>query len=101
VLPVLQAYAAAWSAKDVDAILRLQPGLNRRTLKTAFGPVRVWLETITPLAQPVVSNDRASVKCQREIDQTFSDGTKKQPTVSTVVIVLKRQGPSWVIEDVR
>lgn len=101
VLAVLQRYAIAWSAKDLEAILRLQPGLNRRTVKSELAPVRVWRMTITPLSPPEVSNDQASVTCRRQVDQVFSDGTEKQAPASTVTFVLKKQGSGWVIEDVR
>ncbi|HWF47300.1 MAG TPA: hypothetical protein VG168_09860, partial [Bryobacteraceae bacterium] len=101
VLEILQRYAAAWSAKDLETILSLQPSLNRRTLKAELAPVRVWRMTITPLAAPEVSEDRASVTCRRQVDQVFSNGAEKQAPASTVTFVLKRRGSSWVIEDVR
>jgi hypothetical protein len=101
VLAVLQKYAAAWSAKDLDTILSLQPSLNRRSLKAELAPVRVWRMTITPLAAPEVNGDHVSVTCRRQVDQVFSNGAEKQAPASTVIFVLKRQGAGWVIEDVR
>ena len=101
VLPVLNKYAAAWEAKDVDTLLSLQPKLSRRVLKAELAPVRVWRMSLTPVGSPEINGDRATIMCRRRVDQIFSDGTEKKSPETTVTYMLKKQGSSWVIEDVR
>ncbi len=101
VLAILQKFAAAWEARNIQAILSLQPTLNQRTLKTELAAVRAWRVSITPLASPQISGDHASITCRRKVYQTFSDGTERQSPEVTVTYTLRRQASSWVIEDVK
>ncbi len=101
VLAVLRRYAAAWSAKDLETILKLQPSLNRRKLKGDLEPVRVWRMSITPINAPQINGDQAEVTCRRVVDQVFANGAEKRAPESTVTFVLRKQGSDWIIEQVK
>ncbi len=99
ILSVLQKLANSWSQKDLEGILATQPGLNRRAIKEQLQSVRSMRMTIRSVSAPQVEGDHATILCDRQVDQTFSDGTHKISS-SKVTFSLGKSNGIWNIERV-
>jgi hypothetical protein len=99
VLKVVQQYAAAWSARDVDSILSLQRYLDRRTLKAQLSPLKALAMNVSPSSEPSFTGQRATVQCRRQVFEVFEDGVKKETPEQTVTFVLAKRDGAWTIES--
>jgi serine/threonine protein kinase/outer membrane protein assembly factor BamD (BamD/ComL family) len=100
VLAAVQRLANAWNAKDLQAVVDAQPSLNKHYIKSQLDATRSIRVTITPVSDPKIDGDRATVVCRRLVEQVFSDGTRKTPA-STVTYTLVRGTGGWIIENAR
>ncbi len=100
ILNVLQRLANSWTQKDLEGILATQPGLNRRATKEQLQSVGSMRMSIRSLTAPQVDGDHATILCDREVDQTFSDGTHKVSSSKVTFSLVKSNG-IWTIERVR
>lgn len=98
---MLQNYVNAWNTKDVERITALHRSLNRRTVKEQLEPVTAIRMTIIPASNPRIDGERATVLCRRQVDETFSDGTKKQSPALLVTFTLSKRDGEWSIDAAR
>ncbi len=98
---MLQRYVNAWNTKDVERITALHRSLNRRTVKEQLEPVTAIRMTIIPASNPRIDGERATVLCRRQVDETFSDGTKKQSPALLVTFTLSKRDGEWSIDAAR
>ncbi len=101
ILAVIRRFADAYSTKNLETIMAIQPGLNRRVLKEELSGVRSLQMNIIPASAPNITGDRATIVCRRTVGQTFADGTKKQSPESSVTYTLAKRGSTWIIESVQ
>jgi hypothetical protein len=101
ILRALRQYADAWSAKDVDAIVALQRGLDKRLIKTELSDARAIAMSLTPTAPPQIEGTRAIVVCRRRVEQVFSDGIRKKNPESIVTFLLAKRNGAWAIVNTR
>jgi hypothetical protein len=100
ILSAISRYANAWSKKDLDTIVSLRPGLERRTIKNQLANAKSIELSIRPLSDPAISGDTATVNCTQILRQTFSDKQFSMPPTAATV-TLSRHGGSWTIDDIR
>jgi hypothetical protein len=101
VLTVLRQYADAWSLRDLDAIVALQRGLDRRLVKTELSSARAIMMRISPTAPPQIDGMRATVVCRRQVEEIFPDGIRKQSPELIVTFLFAKRNGTWAIEDTR
>jgi hypothetical protein len=100
-LKVLRQYEDAWSLKDLDAIVALQPSIDRRLVKAELSPARAIIMRISPTAPPQIDGMRATVVCRRHVEEIFPDGIRKQSPELIVTFLLAKRNGTWAIEDTR
>jgi hypothetical protein len=100
-LKVLRQYADAWSLKDLDTIVALQPSLNRRLVKAELSPARAIIMRISPTAPPQIDGTRATVVCRRQVEEIFPDGIRKRSPELIVTFLMAKRNGNWAIEDTR
>jgi TolA-binding protein len=101
VVATLKKYSDAWSAKDLDDITALRPGLGRKLAKQELSSARSIVMRIHPTSAPSIEGDRATVECIHQVDEVFTDGTEKQNHGMRMTYVLVKRGGSWLIADSR
>lgn len=101
ILALIDRFANAWSAKDMDSILAIERDLDRQTLKSQFAPVKEIAMKISPLSPPQVAGMQATVVCRRQADETFLDGSTKQNPESVITYVLSKTTGAWHIDGMR
>jgi hypothetical protein len=100
VLYVLRQYAAAWNARNVEGILSLESYLDRRTIKAQLSPVKSLVMTLSPVSEPRIEGAKATIRCRRQVSQTFQDNVEKQSPEAIVTFVLAKRNGIWMIESV-
>ena len=98
----LAQYANAYSQKSLQELQAVWPSLSGPTLdaiRQAFRNARAISLELTPVRDPEISGDTATVQVRRTLQQTF----ERQPLANrdTVTITLKKSGQGWVIVDVK
>lgn len=98
VLAALRAYAAAFANLDTNALRAVWPSVPEATLDALRASEKIT-RTLTPLGDPSISGDSATVVCR---SSTFQQ-VRRQPPMSKVTqvrVALSRRGDSWVIVKV-
>jgi hypothetical protein len=98
----LAQYASAYNRRNLQELETVWPSLSGTTLEAirqAFRNARAISLELSPVRDPEISGDNATVQVQRMLKQTFD----RQPLGNrdTVTITLKKAGQSWVILDVK
>jgi hypothetical protein len=100
VLDVLKRYAAAYTARDANAVKAVFPDVPRfGTIVESFKIFKSYQLTLVP-ADPQISGDRATVRCQRTVAVTDEHG-KQPPRSETVNFSLRKAGGQWLIASVQ
>ena len=102
VAEALDRYASALESRTVSRLRLVWPtlsGAQERAIEEEFRNSR---SISVALSEPRIelSGNRATVTCQRSYRLETRDGQRLQ-TDTTTVLALRRDGESWVIEDVR
>jgi hypothetical protein len=103
ILGVVNRYAAAYEARNVDEVAKLWPNLQKQQLKKiqdSFKAARAIRMNLQPVGDPAVDGDRASVTCTRLLQYTFDSGAQK-PVQDQVTLKLKKQNGLWVLDSVQ
>jgi tetratricopeptide (TPR) repeat protein len=100
VLNVLQQYAAAWTARNIESILSLERYLDRRTVKAELAPLKSLVMNLSPVSEPHIEGTQATVRCRRQVLQTFQDNVQKQSPEALVTFVLAKHDGAWIIQSV-
>ena len=98
VVAMLQRYATAWNAKDVESITTLHRSLDRKTVKAQLAPVTRIRMVITPASAAQIDGERATIVCRRQVSETFSDGTEKESPDLLVTFTLSKRDGAWSID---
>ena len=101
VLRLLAKLESAWDAKDINTILALQPGLDRRVLKLQLSQAQILAMRISPVSPPEIDGTRATVTCRRQADEVFSDGSVHKNPASIITYLLSKRNGAWTIESAR
>jgi serine/threonine protein kinase len=96
----LRRYQAAYENRDTDAIRSVWPTLGRddvNKIDAFFKSTKAAKLVLQPSGPPKFTGDTASVSCKRSVTVQMKDGTRQKPVQQSVIVHLKKSGPSWVI----
>jgi hypothetical protein len=100
IINTLNAYAAAYGRRDVDAVIRLHPTLDRGRLAKQFGDLKSQTVVITPLGAVAPSGNTATVATNFHTRLEPRVGKAQELDVRTEFRLQKQNG-TWVIVDRR
>jgi hypothetical protein len=93
----LRQYSAAFEARDVDQVKKIQPSADIEGLRQAFSEMRELKVTIDNVKVLSTEGPVARVSCR--ISQTFVPKAGRKETIAvTRVMRLRRQEAVWLIE---
>jgi hypothetical protein len=98
VLAALRSYSSAWQSRNVNRIIALRPGLNKRTVRAELKDVVSLRMNIRPIAEPDIEDDVARVSCIHQVTQTFSGGVQKHSSEVRMTYLLVKRNGKWVID---
>jgi hypothetical protein len=98
---VIDAYAAAMSARDIDRLGRVvrMDAPTRRRQEESFGAYEAFTMRLVVLGEPRIAGGAASVRC-RAIESVTRRG-RRVDRQSEIVITLEREDGRWSVVEVR
>ncbi|MFB3922550.1 MAG: protein kinase [Terriglobia bacterium] len=98
VLDALRRYSTAVERGDLNEVLAVWPGLQRKqqnTLKDSFKRFRSIKMEFRPLGEPLINGEMAKVMCQRTVASTDDQGS--HTSSENVTVSLQQAAQGWVI----
>jgi hypothetical protein len=99
----LQRYRDAFGNRDLEALKAVWPSLTRNEMgafQNFFRAAKTVKLDLTPLAEPEVTGDSATVRCRRVVTAADDRGALP-PQDQTVTIQLRKSGAGMVIDSIR
>jgi hypothetical protein len=95
---IFQEYAAGYESLDADRVKKLQPSMDLGELRRAFRDIREIKMTIDNIKVLTADGPVARVSFRVTQIVTFKAGGKRDPTVVTRVVRLRKQEAAWLID---
>jgi tetratricopeptide (TPR) repeat protein/ketosteroid isomerase-like protein len=92
----LNAYASAYARRDVDAISRLHPTIDRARLTDGFKDMKSQSVDLRNV-QISINGNTATVSCSVHTKAEFDSGKHQESTVRTEFQLQKQSGGNWLI----